>query len=147
MHIRELVLAYRARPSPVSIDASQQFLTPRDAVPLLVGLLSEEAVEVFGIVCLNTKRYFQAYYEVSRGSLDAATVHPRDVFKAAILANASSIILAHNHPSGDPTPSPDDRELTHKLVATGIVVGIEMADHLIVTNEGRYYSFKEAGAL
>jgi DNA repair protein RadC len=86
------------------------------------------------------------YYEVSRGTLDSTLVHPREVFKAAILANAAAIILTHNHPSGDPTPSPDDLALTQRLVQAGQIIGIDVLDHVIV-GDGRWTSFVELGRL
>ena len=147
MYVRELVLAYRARPSPIGIDSSQRLSAPREAAAVLTALLSHEAIEVFAIVCLSTKHHLQAYYEVSRGSLDATLVHPRDVFKAAIMANAAALIMAHNHPSGDPTPSPDDLLITRKLVQAGEVLGVDVVDHIIVGHDGKYYSFKETGGL
>jgi len=85
-----------------------------------------------------------AVHELGRGTLDSCTVHPRDVFKAALLANAAGVIVAHNHPSGDPTPSPADIALCSRLRAAGTVVGIELLDFVIL-GDGRYYSFTEAG--
>ena len=87
-----------------------------------------------------------AYHEVSRGTLDATLVHPREVFKAALLANAAAIVLCHDHPSGEPTPSPDDLQLTRRLVEAGTLLGVDVLDHVIV-GDGRYYSFKESGCL
>lgn len=78
------------------------------------------------------------------GPLDTLLVHPREVFKAALLANAAAIVVAHNHPSGDPTPSPDDMEMTRRLVAAGGVLGMSVLDHIIV-GHGGYYSFHEGG--
>lgn len=75
------------------------------------------------------------------------TIQPRDVFKAAILVNAAGIIVAHNHPSGDPTPSPDDRALTTRLRAAGQLLGVAVIDHIVVGHEGRYCSFRECGLL
>ena len=83
---------------------------------------------------------------VSVGSLSASIVHPREVFKFAILANASSIILAHNHPSGDVSPSQDDKELTRRIVEAGTLMGIDVLDHLIVGN-GDFLSMKERGLM
>jgi len=147
MYVREMVLTYRARASPVGIDGRRPLGKPSDAALVLNALLSDQVVEVFGILCLTTKHRFQGYYEVSRGSLDATPVHPRDVFKAAIIANAAAVILAHNHPSGDPLPSSDDRDLTRRLVEVGNLIGVDVLDHIIVGHDGRYYSFKEAGGL
>jgi DNA repair protein RadC len=98
------------------------------------------------ILCLTTKHRVIAYHEVSRGTLDATLVHPREVFKVALLANAAAIILTHNHPSGDPSPSPDDVQLTRRLVEAGVLLGVEVLDHIIV-GDGRYYSFQEVGGL
>ena len=83
------------------------------------AVLQDQPSEVFAILCLSTKHRVIGYHEVSRGTLDTALVHPREVFKAAILANAAAIILTHNHPSGDPTPSADDVALTQRLVQAG----------------------------
>jgi DNA repair protein RadC len=112
----------------------------------LVALLQDEPTEVFAILCLTTKYRVIAYHEVSRGTLDSTLVHPREVFKAALLANAAAIIVCHNHPSGDPTPTVEDIEVTRRLAATGQVVGIEVVDHIVV-GDGRYYSFKEGARL
>ena len=87
-----------------------------------------------------------AYHEVSRGTLDATLVHPREVFKAALLANAAAIVLCHNHPSGESTPSRDDLQLTRRLVEAGTLLGVEVLDHIIV-GDARYYSFKQSGCL
>jgi len=147
MYVREIVLAYRARPSPVAIDSSQRLSTPHEAAAVLTALLSEEAVEVFGMLCLTTTHRLDAYYEVSRGSLDATIVHPRDVFKVALIANTAAVIFGHNHPSGDPSPSPTDRELTRRLVSAGTLLGVDVLDHIVVGYDGRYFSFKETGGL
>ena len=100
----------------------------------------------FLVLCLATKLHVIAYHEVGRGTLDTVLVHPREVFKAALLANAAAIVVAHNHPSGDPSPSPDDRDMTRRLVAAGGVLGIAVLDHIIV-GDGGYYSFKESGLM
>ena len=117
-----------------------------DAAPALLALLEHESNEVFVMLCLSTKCRVIAYHEVSRGTLDATLVHPREVFKAALLSNAACLVLAHNHPSGDPTPSPDDQHLTHRLADAGRLLGITVVDHLIV-GEGRWFSFRDAGLL
>jgi DNA repair protein RadC len=72
---------------------------------------------------------------------------PREVYQAALLSNAAGIVVGHNHPSGDPTPSPDDRQLTVRLASAGAVIGVELLDHIVVGHDGRYYSFKERGDL
>lgn len=146
--LRELTVRYTVkrdgRGRPVAL--AHALTTPRDSAAILVPLLQHETSEVFGILCLSTKRRVIAYHEVSRGTLDSTLVHPREVFKAAILANAAAIIVAHVHPSGDPTPSPDDLQLTRQLTAAGTLLGIDVLDHIIV-GDGRYVSFREIGHL
>lgn len=146
MRIRELRVEYRVREDP-AISEFRTLGTPREVAAFVIPLLEREASEVFGIVCLSTKHDFLAWHEVARGSLNSCIVHPREVFKAALLANAACIVGAHNHPSGDPTPSTDDVELTRKLAAAGVIVSVEFVDNIIVGQGGRYYSFKEGGHL
>ena len=146
MRLRELTVRYSVRkdgdgqPIVVGRDLS----TPRDTAASLMTMLQDEPSEVFAILCITTKHRVIAYHEVSRGTLDATLVHPREVFKVALLANAAAIILTHNHPSGDPSPSPDDVQLTRRLVDAGALLGVQVLDHIIV-GDNRYYSFKEAG--
>lgn len=144
MRLRELTVRYSVKKAgdgePITV--SRSLCTPKDAAALLQELLQDEPSEVFGMLCLTTKHGVIAYHEVSRGTLDSTLVHPREVFKAAVVANAAAIVVAHNHPSGDPTPTPDDVAVTRRLVATGDLLGIAVLDHIVV-GEGRYYSFKE----
>ena len=108
--------------------------------------IQEEAQEVFGILILNTKNKIVAAHEVSRGTLNTSMVHPREVFKPAVLHNAAAIICFHNHPSGDPEPSREDVLLTKQLAEAGGIMGIEVLDHVIVC-EDRYVSLKERGVM
>ena len=119
---------------------------PSDALPILDSELSELAYEKFVALALSTKNHVIAVLPVSSGSLNASVVHPREVFQRAILANCASLILAHNHPSGDPSPSPEDIALTRKLIDAGRFLDIPVIDH-IVLGYGRYVSFKECGLL
>ena len=119
---------------------------PEDTLPVLESELSELAYERFIALALNTKNHVTAVLPVSSGSLNASIVHPRELFQRAILANAASIIVCHNHPSGDPTPSPEDIALTRKLVEAGQLVDIPILDHVIL-GYGKYSSFKEMGLL
>jgi len=138
---------YRCRLVPgLSSSIPERITSPADAAAVLVPLLQNEAVEVCGILCLSTKSDVLAYHELSRGTLDRTLVHALDVFRTALLAHAARVVVAHNHPSGDPTPSPDDVVLTERLHHAGKVVGIELTDHVIV-GHGRYYSFRESGRL
>ena len=146
--IRELTVRYRERRDLEAVPAeSSRFSCPGDAARYLTPILSLEAVEVFVLLCLTTKHSVIAYHEVSRGTLDSALVHPREVFKVALLANAGCLILAHNHPSGDTAPSSEDFGLTRKLVEAGRLLGVEIVDHIIIGGDVRYYSFKESGRL
>ncbi len=108
--------------------------------------LHEKPQEHFCILCLNTKNKIVGVHTISIGSLNASIVHPREVFKAAILNNASRIICLHNHPSGDPEPSKEDIEITRRLVEAGEILGIEVLDHVII-GEQRYLSMKERGLM
>jgi DNA repair protein RadC len=148
IRLRELTVRYAVKRDdegrPVMIG--RVLMTPRESAAVLVPLLQHEPSEVFAVLFLSTRHHVLAYHEVGRGSLDAVLVTPRDVFKAAILANAAAVILCHSHPSGDPTPTRDDFELTSRLAAAGTLLGIEVLDHIVV-GEGRYVSFKEIGRL
>ena len=98
--------------------------------------------EEFLVVLLDGKNHILGFNQVSVGSLTAALVHPREVFKPAILANAAALILVHNHPSGDPEPSAEDRAITARLKQVGELVGIRILDHVVIGDE-RYASFAE----
>jgi DNA repair protein RadC len=145
MRVRELRIAYLPR-SDLSWNGRQSLTSPQESASLLMSILQNEPVEVFGLLCLNSKHRVLCYHELSRGTLDATLVHPREIFKAALLANAAAVIVAHNHPSGDPTPSPDDTRLTERVIAAGVVMGIDVLDHVIVA-DNRYFSFREGRQL
>ena len=102
------------------------------AAKLLGPLLAFEAAEVFGVLCLTARSRVIGWYEVSRGSVNSAWVAPRDVFRAAMLSNAASLILAHNHPSGESQPSDDDCRLTKRMVEGANLLGIAILDHIII---------------
>jgi DNA repair protein RadC len=102
--------------------------------------------EAFVALCVSTRNDLVGYNVVSVGSLNSSIIHPREVFKAAVLLNAASLIIAHNHPSGDPQPSREDREITRVLAEAGSVLDIPLHDHVIV-GETSYFSFKDAGLL
>ncbi len=110
--------------------------------PLFEGLDREQ----FAICCLDAKHAIIGVNVVSTGSLTLSIVHPREVFKLAILMNAAALICVHNHPSGDPTPSPEDRALTKRLKDGAELLGIPLLDH-VVLGEDRHYSFADQGAL
>lgn len=119
--------------------------SPDDASNIIDQYLANADREHFGILCLDTKNKVTAIHTVSIGTLNSSVVHPREVFKAAILANANGIIIFHNHPSGDPTPSIEDRQVTNRLVEAGKVMGITVLDHVVVGDGSRYVSLKARG--
>jgi len=120
---------------------------PGDVVNLLRNFLEGADRESFVAIYLNAKNEPNAIHVVSIGALDRCHVHPREVFKAAILANSSCIILAHNHPSGNPSPSREDIEMTSRLKKAGEILGVEVLDHVIVGDNGRFVSFKTKGLI
>ena len=120
--------------------------TPRQLATYLLPQYGSGAVEHFGIVMLDTKHRLIQIKIVLIGSLDATVVHPREVFREAASASAAAIVLFHNHPSGDPTPSTDDLTLTTRMVNAGTIMGIDVVDHLILADQ-RYFSLVEAGRL
>jgi proteasome lid subunit RPN8/RPN11 len=144
--LRELTFAYRTkldsdgRPVPLG----PALLRPDHVGALLASVLEHEAVEVFGILCLTTRRRVICWHEVSRGGIEGVSIHPSDVFKAALAINAAAIILAHNHPSGDPEPSTVDVEATTRLAQIGTMLGLEVFDHVII-GQGAYISLRAAG--
>lgn len=120
---------------------------PQDAAEVLYEFLGETDREHFVALLLDAQQQLIGIHTVAIGSLDSCIVHPREVFKAVILANAASVILAHNHPSGDPRPSPEDRAVTRRLMAAAETLGIEVHDHVIVGEAALHCSFLEAGLL
>ncbi|MGE5246394.1 MAG: RadC family protein [Betaproteobacteria bacterium] len=120
--------------------------TPRDAAAHLMPGFSGRPVEQIGIVLLDTKHRVLRTTVLAYGNLNAAAIEPREVFREATLGSAAAIVVFHNHPSGDPTPSPDDVELTRRLVAAGVLMGIDVVDHVIL-GDSRYCSLKEMGVL
>lgn len=119
-----------------------QVTSPRAVAELLLPLYGNRPVEQFGVVLLDTKHRVMRTTVVTIGTLDASIVHPREVFREAAAAGAAAIVVFHNHPSGDPEPSKDDIELTHRLIAAGVLMGIDVLDHVILGNV-RYCSMKE----
>ncbi len=103
--------------------------------------------ETFIALYLNTKNRVLKKEIVSFGSINQNIVHPREVYKDAVLLSAASVACAHNHPSGDPTPSREDLDLTERLYKAGEIIGISLLDHVIIGGEGQYYSMKERGNL
>jgi len=120
--------------------------SPRDAATYLMPGFGGGASERFGVVLLDSKHRVLRTSVIAVGTLNSTVVEPRDVFREAMLGSAAAVVAFHNHPSGDPTPSPDDVELTRRLAAAGSLIGIDLVDHLIL-GDVRYCSFKEMGQL
>jgi len=118
--------------------------TPKDVVALVGGRLKGKRKEYFLTLLLDTRNQLIKVAEISIGSLDTSIVHPREVFREAISASAASVILAHNHPSGDPEASEDDIRLTKKLVEAGEIIGIDVLDHIIIGDKN-HLSLKREG--
>ena len=125
----------------------QRIRCSADACRLLAAYLEGVDREHFVVFLLDQKNQVIGINTVSVGSLTASIVHPREVFKAAILGNAATIICGHNHPSGDTVPSQEDRRITSRLVSAGKLLGINVVDHIIIGREGRYFSFADEGLL
>jgi DNA repair protein RadC len=134
---RTLTLAPRAR---------QQIRSARDAAAYLMPRYGSRRVEQFGVLLLDTKYRVLRTAVLAIGTLNSSAVQPRDVFREAAVGGAAAIVVFHNHPSGDPEPSPDDVELTQRLAAAGALMGIDVVDHLVL-GDVRYCSFKESGRL
>lgn len=120
--------------------------SPRDAADLLMEQLRYLQKEHFVCLFLNTKNHVIAQETLSIGSLNASIVHPREVFRAAIKCSSASVVCAHNHPSGDPTPSPEDVRMTERLCQAGEVIGIDVLDHIVI-GDGVFVSLKEQGMM
>lgn len=126
-----------------SINNKREKITKaQDVFDIFKSKLKDEKKEHFFIVLIDTKNKIIKTEKVSTGILDASIVHPREVFKPAIKNSASRIILIHNHPSGDPSPSEEDLEITRKLSDVGELIGIEVLDHVII-GEQTYWSWVE----
>ncbi|MGE0442910.1 MAG: DNA repair protein RadC [Gemmatimonadales bacterium] len=126
--------------------ARARIRSPEDVVRLLGDRLADLEVEEFHVIALSAQREVIREVLVSRGVLTGALVHPREVFRPAIAEAAAGIIVVHNHPSGDPTPSPEDRAVTGQLTGAGALLGIPVLDHVIVAGD-RWISFASQGLL
>jgi DNA repair protein RadC len=124
----------------------RQMLRPDDAADYLMPRFGGRGVEQFGVVLLDTKFRVIRSAVLASGTLNSTIVQPREVYRAAAIGGAAAIVVFHNHPSGDPTPSPEDVDLTRRLAAAGVLIGIDLVDHVIL-GDGRYWSFKERGTL
>lgn len=121
--------------------------TPEDVVRICAAQLRGLDREHFWALPLNTKNHLLRLIEVSIGSLNASIVHPRELFKEAIKLSAASMVVVHNHPSGDPTPSGADLQLTRRLVKAGDLIGIDVLDHVVIGDCGRHASMRDLGLM
>ena len=143
---RLLAVRELARRWHVPADAAAPAVTsPREALLQFQELRSSPR-EVFAVLYLNTRNQPLGCERVAVGGLNVAALQPRDVFGPALTLGAAAVILAHNHPSGDPTPSPEDLAVTHHLQEAGRLLGVEILDHLVISVE-RFRSLREAGDL
>lgn len=133
-YVKELVLRFRRRPVPAVSPLGKVAGNPED-VYRVMRALAAEAQEVFCVLHLNAQNCLQSVQEVTRGTLTASLVEPTMVFRGALLAGSSAIILVHNHPSGNPTPSQEDIRLTSKLVEAGRLIGVKVHDHVIIGDD------------
>ena len=141
--VREVIVKYG---SIVATVDGEQEISPARLVGRIRKRLIDEPSELFGVFMLNSRNIAMGWHVVSRGTLTASLVHPREVFRAAIIENAASVILVHNHPSGNAKPSNEDRSVTKRIAAAGRLLGVKVLDHVIVAESG-YYSFTEEGEL
>jgi DNA repair protein RadC len=119
-----------------------QIRKPADAAKFLMARYGGHRVERMGVMLLDLKRRVIRTTILSVGTLDNSMAHPREIFREAVVGSAASVVVFHNHPSGDPTPSVNDQQLTRRLIDAGEVMGIQVMDHIIL-GEGRYFSFSE----
>jgi DNA repair protein RadC len=119
---------------------------PESVVKAIRASIKDKAKEHFKLILLNPRNKIIGISTISIGTLNASLVHPREVFKDAIMHTAASVVLAHNHPSGDPEPSEDDIKITKKIVDSGQILGIEVLDHIVI-GKNTFYSFKERGLM
>lgn len=120
--------------------------SPRDAAAYLLPVYGGRPTEIFGVVLLDAQHRVLRTTVVTKGTLNATIVEARDVFREALLGSAAALVLFHNHPSGDPTPSGEDDALTRRLAAAGTLMGVNVVDHIVI-GDARYCSFREMGRL
>ena len=131
----------------VKLAERPEMRQPAAAARVLAEYIGEADRELFVIALLTIRYRVLGLHTVSVGCLSSSLVHPREVFKPAILAGSSALLLAHNHPSGDPEPSAEDLALTRRLAAAGTILGIEVLDHVVLGEQGRFVSLRARGLL
>jgi len=131
----------------VMLAERPELRSPGEAAPILKQYIGDIDREAFVVAMLTVRHRLLGLHTVSVGCLTGSLVHPREVFKPAILSGSAALLIAHNHPSGDPEPSAEDIALTRRLVAAGLLLGIEILDHLVLGEAGRFTSLRERGVL
>ena len=134
------------RISSMAVQKKKFIKTPQDAACIVMEEMRHLKKECFRILLLNIKNSLISVENISVGSLSASVVHPREIFKIPIKKSAAAIILTHNHPSGDPTPSSEDINITRRIFQAGEIIGIDVLDHIIIGN-GEFISLKEKGII
>lgn len=142
----ELAMRYQVAVQPERPEEMPTISCPQDVHDLLGPELSILAQEQLRVLLLNTRNQVVGQRTVYQGTVNSSAVRPAEVLRAAVIENAPSIVVCHNHPSGDPTPSPEDVKVTHDLVAAGKLLDIEVMDHIVI-GKGRYASLKEKGLM
>lgn len=141
-------LIIRGFPLRIGEGKAQRIRTPEDAYKMMEDVASLPN-EVFAVLAMNSKNFVIDKFLVTQGILDASLVHPREVFRHAIIVGAAAIVLCHNHPSGDPTPSAEDIQITKQIVEAGKIIDIKVLDHVIVSNNKPpakpFVSLRESG--
>ena len=142
----ELAMRYQVAVQPERPEEMPTISCPQDVHDLLGPELSVLAQEQLRVLLLNTRNQVVGQRTVYQGTVNSSAVRPAEVLRAAVIENAPSIVVCHNHPSGDPTPSPEDVNVTRDLVAAGKLLDIEVMDHIVI-GKGRYASLKEKGLM
>ena len=129
-------------------NVSKIISSPEKSVKVIeeVFSLSLQTQEVLIVLALNSKNQVIGSFEVHKGSLDSSIAYPREIFKGALLLNSASIIMAHNHPSGNPTPSLEDLQITNRVLEADNIIGINLLDHIII-GENNFISLKKIGKM
>jgi DNA repair protein RadC len=146
MKIQAMFEVFRRKQRLTNNGFTQSITSAKDVFNYFIDRLVSEKKELFFVLCLDTKNRIIEESLVSVGILDASLIHPREVFNAAVRAHAKSIVLVHNHPSGETAPSDQDEKVTLQLKNAGELLGIEVLDHVIV-GSNKYMSMKETGIL
>ncbi len=133
------------RRARASLPERPRIVSTEDVLRIVAPELRDEPIEVFRVLLLDARNRCLASVEVARGILNSSLVHPREVYRPALLAGANAVIVAHNHPSGDPEPSTEDDGVTRRLAGTGALVGIPLLDHVVI-GDGVHVSYRGRGS-